>query len=263
MQFDQGVCFMGISILNHQKYYDEINFGNYELPLEISSEFLSISVGLIDGIIVYKRLSFDVAVEKKILANNPDFIIHPVEPIFPDKKIAGHLLIETTDKIELAPEISRTIFVIIPVHLGVFALEGKQSDLIDIISYYPEKYTLYGDPHHGLMCRYFKSDVFLTKPATDYIREAVLEINLINNSGSWIELNCLVFDCSRMTVHFDSDEVISKAKVKVINQIVAETDFEEIKSGKEYEKSLQVYQQKRLMLSPTSKSFIMEYGLCC
>lgn len=247
--------------MNPVTVFDELTYGHYSPPYAIENDFLAMNLHTQPNGLYYYRNFLGAIEEKEILAKNAQIIIHPVEPIFLDFKSAKHLMIEFDSRMEIEPDSINSIYLKFPVHIGVFVITGEQSDLIDIFSFVPAKFSLYGDPHIGTICRYFKSSVYHEKPQTDYVKEGILEVSITNSTDNWIEMNRIVFDCSRMTVNYTPEEVYSKANVKIFNHLIAETDFEDLPSNSSYDKSFQIYRQKRLMLSVTSTKFMMEAGL--
>lgn len=237
-----------------------ITYSNYKAPVVFASEGFELSFSYEDNIYRYKRVFGQNRTEKSIISESPELIISPVEPIFPERKIAPFLYIDFEQNIEVEPDSSYTVFCIVPVNLGIFISSGKNTELIDIISFSPEKYALYGDPAHGVVGRYAKSRIYGSKPDFDCLLGAVLELNLINSSGSWIEVSKAVFNATQMRMYYNHKDVYLKARMRVLNQMIAETDFEDV-TIEGFKRSLEIYRQKKFLISLDGGKYLMDAGV--
>ncbi len=237
-----------------------LTYSNFKAPVNFTSEGFELYFVQEDNIHRYRRLFGKSKTEKSIISDNPEIIIYPVEPIFPERKISPFLYVDFEQNIEVEPDSSYAVFCVVPVNLGIFISSGKNTELIDIISFSPEKYALYGDPAHGVVGRYAKSKIYGSKPDFDCLLGAVLELNIINSSGSWIEVSKAVFNATQMRVYYNSKDVCLKAKMRILNQMIAETDFEDV-ALEGFTRSLEIYRQKKFLISLDGGKYLMDAGV--
>jgi hypothetical protein len=122
-----------------------------------------------------------------------------------------------------------------------------------------QKFTLYGEPKNGVICKYWKSEVYETMPAPDPMHEGILELNLSSSSADWEQVTKAVFNAYGMKVFYSSHLVGMKAKMKVEDDGIAETEFQDSSPERGMRKSLEAFPARKLSMVATN--FIMEYGL--
>ena len=236
-------------------------FGLVDLPFIIENETLNLQIKFDDGKIIYYRKLHDDVVEKRICPKDKwSLLINPVEPTNIPKNIAQYLLIEFDKPIVVAPKSDCTIFLTFPVETGIFIASHKISQLIDIFSLVPQKYTLYGEPNGGIICKYWKSEVYLTElPEVSLLEKGIVMLKITNDTINWTEISKTVFYSYNMIIYFNNEKVVMKAKMKITDKEVAETRFDKEPYEKGMHRSIELYNYSKLNL--THSSFIMEYGL--
>jgi len=234
-------------------------FGYHEIPLSISHEGFSISAEPADEIVVYRRECGQEKVEKTLLVSDARLLINPVEPLNTPKEISPHLLIEFDKMLAVEPKARRKIFLTFPIEIGVFISAKREHKNIDVFGLHKQKFTLYGDPRVGVICKYWKSGVFSTAPALDPLREGVLRLTIINTTGDWVEATKAVFNAYAMKIHYNDDMVSMKATMKIIGPHIAETNFIDSPLEKNMINSLELYIARKLAV--TEPKFVMELGI--
>jgi len=212
------------------------------------SVFAPVRVERVNGKLIYEREGL-----RKILPEC-EIVVNPVEPINLPKNVTRYLEIEFPP-ILLKPNSSETIYLKFPIEIGVFAKHGDKVAVVDVFSYEKPKYTLYGSPRRGVVCRWFFSDVYYYIPEVDRLRHGVMRLD-IKNGGDWVEVGKVVLDCYAMKIYYDSF-ASCWAEMKVIGKSTAITDFLDRPIAKGMKKALELYTTRRLM----GKSFTMEWGL--
>ncbi|MGW8177954.1 MAG: DUF432 domain-containing protein, partial [bacterium] len=157
-------------------------FGLYKTPVSITREGLSISLNEEDGYALYRRVSSDGTAGKILLGLPEKIILNPVEPLNVPKRISPYLAIVFSTTVVARPRSTEAIFLKFPVEVGVFLQRRDGHDLLDIISLVRKKYTLYGTPRGGHVCRFWQSDVFVTVPETELLCEGVLKLEISNQT---------------------------------------------------------------------------------
>lgn len=234
-------------------------YGSYDVPLEIDKEGISISIKKEEEVYRYKRDYFDEKMEKVLLINKSKILIHPVEPLNKPREITSNFFMEFENTFVIEPQAIKKIYLKFPIEIGIFISGKKDIEIIDILTLVPQKFALYGDPRNGVICRYWKTEVFSSLPVVNPIQEGVMELIVRNNTHRWIELNKAVFNAYGMKIYFNDNLVSMKANIKILGEEMAETYFIQspIKTG--MKKSLELYTVRKLSVQSTR--FVMEWGI--
>ena len=235
-------------------------FGQIGIPATWSQGPLLLKTTYDEKTIRYCRKLEDETVEKKIvLKRETKFIINPVEPVNTPKPLTTHLLIELDHPVVIEPQSDCTLFLTCPVEFGVFINDRNKNRLIDVFSLEPQKYTLYGNPKDGVICRYWRSEVHLSLPAVSPYVNGVMELSIINDTPYWSEISRAVFDSYLMTLFYNDEMILMKGNMKIVDKEVAETGFENGLPGQGMEQSIELYSLSKLNIIKTV--FVMEHGL--
>ena len=200
-------------------------FGSYNIPLKIEEESLILSFDKEADMHLYKREHPYDKVEKVLLLSKGKILVNPIEPLNTPKDITSNLLIEFERSVVVGPKITQKIYITFPVEIGIFISENKNFEILDVFTLVLQKFTLYGDPRSGLICKYWKSDVYSSIPTRNPIFEGIIELNIINDTLRWVEINKAVFNAYYMKIYYSDIMVSMKAKMKIIGEEMAETDF--------------------------------------
>ncbi|WP_457550633.1 DUF432 domain-containing protein [Archaeoglobus sp.] len=232
-------------------------YGEYalgELKLENDDFYLSIERN--GEFYVYKRVCKGDTVTKMI-AGSGKIVLNPVEPVNLPKNITSLIEIEFKEKIVVGPRSRLTIYITFPIEIGVFVV-NKSLNVLDVFTLNSLKYTLYGTPGKGVICRYWLSDVYSSPPKLDSLREGIIELEISNSSDNWVEVGKIVLNVYSMKIYYNDSKVISKAVMNVTSRGVAETQF--LDGNYNLKKAVEIYVAKKLQV--LRKSFVMEWGLC-
>ncbi len=202
----------------------------------------------------YIRATNNERVEKVVVGGDK-FLINPVEPVNLPKEITRFLLIEFSKTVSIEPKSMVKLYVKFPVEIGVFVI-GKKLYILDIFTFVNPKFTLYGEPRRGIVCRYFKSDVYTNLPEVSKLREGVMELTIKNEFDEWVNVKKAVFDGYGMKIYY-SDFPSMVATMKIENKSLAETSFSDKPLSSNMKKSLELYTAKRFI---ERKKFTMEWG---
>ena len=209
--------------------------------------------------VIYSRKIESDAVEKILdVPKGGKFLIHPVEPVNVPKHITDFLEINFKKPVIVAPKGESIVFLKFPVEIGVFVTTRDKTDMIDVFALQKPKYTLYGTPKSGVVCRWYESDVYLELPKADPFEEGILKLKIKNNNDDWVEIKKAVFDSYPMRLFYNNKMVAMQAEMKIFSKYVAETSFinQPIISG--LSQALELYVTR--VLSLERKSFLMEWG---
>jgi hypothetical protein len=234
-------------------------YGSYELPLEIVREGITLSLVREGDTLLYRSACADKRVEKILLASTGKVIINPVEPLNKPKELTPYLLIEFGRTLMVEPGATRTIFVTYPIELGVFIAQGNHGDLLDILTLVKQKFTLYGDPRSGVICKYWRSEVYSMVPSVDPLQEGVVVLSMTNTTTGWVEVTQAIFNAYGMKIYYNDELVSMRATMKIMSGTLAETDFIDAPLQEGMKKSLELYTARKL--PGVGTKFVMEVGI--
>ena len=234
-------------------------FGQYDIPLELQQEGISLSVIEQGDNVLYTRECLGEKAKKMLLASDASILINPVEPVNKPKTLSPYMLIAFETKLTVEPKGEKKIFLTFPTEIGAYIGVKEDYENIDIFSLAPQKYTLYGDSSNGVICKYWKSEVYASPPEVDMYQKGILEVGITNTTAEWKDISKAVFNAYGMKIYYNTDRVAMKAHMKIKSGHMAETDFEDAPLEPGMKNSLELYTAKKLSIS--SPKFVMEYGL--
>jgi len=233
-------------------------FGKYDLSLHLEEEGIKIEVEGKGKKRIYRRICNGEEVEKHIYAKEGNIVICPVEPVnLPKEGTAEHLLVKLIKPIIIEPDVESTFYVTFPVEIGVFLVDKRDVERIDIFTLTKPKYALYGPPESGVICRWWESDVYGEVPEIKRLFEGVLRVDAKNSYREWVEISKIVFRALDMKV-FYNDHAYMHARLNILKKTVGETSFNERKP-KNMQPSIDIYEAKGI--KKLEKKFVAEWGL--
>ena len=231
-------------------------FGTYGLSTTLKGDGIEIIVEGEGKKKRYFRRAGKDEIEKVIFADGGNLVVCPVEPVnLPQDGVAEHLLIELNKPLIIEPGVKNTIFVKFPIEIGVFLVDKRDVELIDIFTRIKPKYTLYGPPESGIICKWWKSDIFDDKPSVKKLYEGILKVDISNKYYEWVELTKMVFDAYSMKVFYNHSAYIH-AHLIIVNKTIGETTFI-TRRPKDMQGSLDIYISRGV--KKLEKKFIMEW----
>ncbi len=233
-------------------------YGAYSFPTSIETENISISVEKEENKFLYRREFQGETVEKILAANSGQLIINPVEPLNKPVEVTSFMQIELAKTLVVEPKSSKKIYLKFPIEIGVFASSKRDVEVLDILTMVRQKYTLYGEPSNGVICRLWKSDIYSKMPETDRLREGVIELTITNEVGEWVEINKAVFNAVGMKIYYN-DIVSMRASMELGSKTVAETDFMDSPLVSGMKKSIELYTARKVPI--VGKKMVMGWGL--
>ena len=231
-------------------------FGTYGLSTTLKEDDIEIIVEGEGKKKRYFRRAGKDEIEKIIFADGGNLVVCPVEPVnLPQDGVAEHLLIELNKPLIIEPGVKNTIFVKFPIEIGVFLVDKRDVELIDIFTRIKPKYTLYGPPESGIICKWWKSDIFDDKPSVKKLYEGILKVDISNKYYEWVELTKMVFDAYSMKIFYNHSAYIH-AHLIIVNKTIGETTFI-TRRPKDMQGSLDIYISRGV--KKLEKKFIMEW----
>ncbi len=223
-------------------------YGVYDLQnFHLKIRDLELGIFEENGFRIYRRGDL----KKVVVAESGRVVVNPVEPVNLPKNITRFLLIEFDKPMVVEPKSSGKISLTFPIEIAVILAGKKSFEVLDVFSFVEPKYTLYGDPKNGVVCRYWRSEIF--EEEEDFVKGS-LEVEISNSSSEWVEVGKLVFDVYGMKIYY-GESVVAFAEVRILSEKVAETEFVDRRIGK---KSLELYTARKIPM--VGKKFVMEWG---
>jgi hypothetical protein len=234
-------------------------YGSYNLPVGINTEDLSVETVTEADRVIYRRDCLGSKSEKILLGSEGNMQFHPCEPLNLPDAVTPFLLIKMDKTLTVAPNSSNAVFVTFPVEIAAYMVGRKSVHLVDVLSRAKHKFTLYGEPNNGVICKRWASEVLSSVPETDPLVEGVIRLRIRNETSGWLEVNKVVFNAYGMKIYYSNARVVMKATMTLRGESVAETEFEDSAFEEGMEKALELYKVKKI--SVASGKFLMEMGI--
>ncbi|WP_342304697.1 DUF432 domain-containing protein [Methanolobus sp. ZRKC5] len=236
-------------------------FDTYHPPFTVEVEDTVITVEKQGNNLIYRRMfEGEEETELVLLNNDGDILINPIEPVNLPNKLTSSLLIDFKRPALIRPGDRKKIYLTFPVEIGVFVSDKAGNyEVIDIFTFSRVKFTLYGSHNAGLICRHWESDVFTKMPETNVLHEGYIELEIINDSNHLMEVTKAVFNAYGMKIYYGKKRIVMNASMRIINKLLAETDFSTNPTTSRFKRSMELYTSRKLMISGTKG--IMEFGL--
>ncbi|MEM2508918.1 MAG: DUF432 domain-containing protein [Candidatus Thermoplasmatota archaeon] len=237
-------------------------FGVYGLNFNIEEEDIKIELAGKEKEKNYFRKVGNDAIEKKIYADKGEIIISPVPPVNLPVNVSNHLMIELDKSIFIEPGVEQKVFIKFPVEIGVFISDEKDIEPVDIFTKTKLKYTLYGRPEDGSVCRWWKSEVYEKIPSVDKLYEGIIELKIKNSYNEWTEINKIVFNTLSMKI-FYKEHAYCSANLEIVKKSIGKTYFNEKVEEMDEAVDLYLAKSRRLGISfvkEIEREFFMERG---
>jgi len=233
-------------------------YGTFQVPFVLNCGDTTLEVVKGDGVFHYVRQSPEERFSLDILGV-PEILIQPTEPLQTPKPVATALMLAFEKELMLPPKAEETLFLTFPVEIGVFTQSRNTTELIDVFSLVPSKFTLYGKPAGGHICKHWRTPSFKQAPDPEPFRTGVVRLQLKNTSDKWINIDQIVIDAYDMKIFFQGDFCSIAARMKILGQRVAQIECESTPLKKGMTKSIEIFEKGKMNV--ISRKFLMEEGL--
>jgi hypothetical protein len=241
-------------------FMEIIMYGIHESPFNLDIDNVSIAVEKQNSSLLYRRSGVQGNSEKLLLQDSCRFLLNPIEPVNMPKRLTHFLLVNFQKTVILEPGATRKVYITFPIEIGVFISQGKEEfEIIDIFSFARFKYTLYGVPSNGIICKYWESDLYHSPPDTNPLYTGYIDLKIVNDSDHMIEINKCMFNAYGMKIYYEENKVVMKAVMRIPSRKLAETEFINCPGKGKFKKAMELYVSSKLRVTGTK--CIMEYGL--
>ncbi len=234
-------------------------YGQYNLPLKIEKNNISIEIKEDNKLTKYNRDVLGEKIEKKLFFQDAQIILNPVEPLNKSNQISSYLQVEFENEIFIEPKSTKSIYITFPIEIGILAYSNNIFESLDILSLIRPKYTLYGTPKEGYICRYWKSNIYADIPKTNNLEKGVIKLKITNNINKWTSIHHVIFRATDMKIYYNDEIVSMKAFMDITQKNIAETGFFDKSIAKNMKKSVELYSIRKIPI--IGKKMIMEWGL--
>lgn len=198
-----------------------IKYGEYPIEdrfncmLDDDKEFTIYRLG--SNRYVYERYEEDELKLKKIIASDDilNIGIFPISPQNVPNRYANHMMLVLSSPIVIGAKSSIECYTLMPIEIGIVI----NSTIIDAYSLGYTKYTLYGIPERGIICRYYQSEVYTDIPKAEPLRTAIVRCLIKNYDNDTKTISKIVYPIegadlyyNNTDAYFDMLEVILETK---------------------------------------------------
>ncbi len=233
-------------------------YGKYKIPFEYSDDIITLSITEDGDFFRYVRQIKDKKKEEKTLltTESATVAINPIEPVNLPKQITQYLEVEFTP-ILIEPEGIKAIYLFFPIEIGVIVFGNKKMEAVDIFSFGPQKYSLYGPSAGGVITRYYSSNIYSSPPESNRYYTGILRLEIENKTTEWANISRTVLDGYSMKIYY-GPHVAMFARMKILSPTNAETEFIRNPSASDFQKAIEVYHIRSI--SSIKSIFSMEWG---
>ncbi len=235
-------------------------YGKRDIPFRYEDDTVFLEASEDKGFLKYRRLtSLGETFEKTIVtSSDARLVVNPIEPVNLPKKVTNYLEIEFPTLV-IAPNDQRTIHLTFPIEIGVIVFGNKDMKPVDIFSYCPQKYSLYGPAGGGVITKWHRSEIYSDLPETDRLCEGILNLRIQNKTSEWQNVSRVILDGYAMKIYFSDKAVRMFARMKLTTSTIAETEFQSVTSHNDVlQKSIELYHT--LNIPKLSRVYTMEWG---
>jgi len=155
-----------------------------------------------EGFTIYRREGgFPEGVVEKIVKDSGSLIVYPVHST--QYEVSSFLLFRLKRPLVVAPRSSFAIYIKVPVSVGIYVNEENAGRFIDFFDSSQFKYALYGSSARGVICRFYRTDVYPNAPSRQDIWEATTKILIENSSDEFVEVRNMVYPLLNADVYID------------------------------------------------------------
>lgn len=234
-------------------------FGTYEVGKSVTVAHYTLHMYEDSGVFKYERTDGSKIVSSTVISAASSFCIHPLEPVTQPKEISHHLLIQLIDPLHMAPKSQVTCYVTFPIEIGIYISSKDEKEQIDSFTLTRPKYTLYGTPEHGEVCKLWSSPLHHSIPEVDPAYEGIMMVEITNGSGNWTRITKMVFDAYGMKIFF-GDFACMNATMEIINNGTARTTFLEKPLQEPMKKAVEYFTLRKILMVEKG-GYLMEWGI--
>jgi hypothetical protein len=166
----------------------------------------------------------------------------------------NHILIKFKTEIIVPQNGHVIIYATIPIDIGIFSYQKHDEMLIDNISLSKIKFTLYGRPEKGIICRYKETEINEERLIKKY-EEALVKIVIKNNLENSTMVNKIVIPMDDILIDYENDDCFIPGNIELeLNSLFGKN------IAIVYLQSTRIKGKKYFNINYNKPKFTMEWG---
>jgi len=241
-------------------------FGSRNPPFDITMGQHVLGMTSDGDTLRYERTWEGGSVSRELVGSIDEVVINPIEPVTLPKPVTNYLMVVLPTPAVIAPKGNTTLLTTFPVDIGVQVRSGSHWRLIDSFSLLAPRYTLYGDPANGVVCRHWKGtdisggdDDTVESEEDFHLKEGTLILEVANTSGKFVQLERVVLSSHGMHIYHDGRNATMQALCRIQKGANAQTSCIDDPPGSDMERAIDVYHSS--VMNKDLEVFVMEWGL--
>lgn len=202
------------------------SYGIYTIDdyLELSFPNVTIKIKKIgDAIFSYNRIDSEENLVEKIIPAPSSVLkmeISPIRPLNHPARRTDYLYLDLESPIYLSSGASAVVLVNCPIEIGIFLINGENSDSLDWFTCNPlnSRFCLYGSPESGTLCKYAHSDIVESLDASIPFINGIMKIDLKNTLSRGLTVTKLVFPISDYSIYYKNSKAIFDSLTSVLKK---------------------------------------------
>lgn len=233
-------------------------FGIFEFPCRWQDDGATVETQARGTAMSYRRQANEE--ELRLLCSAQHKLrIEPLEPLFLPQELTRNLLVEFEEKVLILPDDRVRLDLTFPLEIGVLIPRKGSWRLLDAWSFAPQKFTLYGDPASGVLCKYWKSRWVESADDLRLRTEGWLRLTVRNTSSHPAEVGRVVCSGHQLQIYHDGRRACCSLAMKITARNVAEVEGDTKIPIPEAKKAFDLFSERKLL--GVSQGFVMERNL--
>ncbi|MCE4607233.1 MAG: DUF432 domain-containing protein [Desulfurococcales archaeon] len=209
----------------------------------------------------YERLTDNNEVAfSAVLPGDSVLLAEPSLPIFlPFQYESEALMIRLKEPVYVTPNYTAIFYLEAPFDIVVYDEDGE---IIDIFTMENPKYSLYGDPNNGVVCRYGKSSVHVSEEDVPLTR-GVLPVKVRNSFNTTLKVTLIVIPYRLLKTYYSQNGrvyySVAKVELEDKNRAVVYASKEAPRKGLRQSK-IDPFKRKGIFIPTEVGRFELEWG---
>ncbi|MFB5599753.1 MAG: DUF432 domain-containing protein [Nitrososphaeraceae archaeon] len=166
----------------------------------------------------------------------------------------NYILIKFKTEVIVPKNANIIIYATIPIDIGIFSYQKHDETLIDNICLNKIKFTLYGKPEKGIICRYKEAEINEERLTKKY-EEALVKIIIKNNLENSTIVNKIVIPVDDIMIDYENDDCFIPGNIEFeLNSLFGKN------IATVHLRSTRVKGRKYLNMNYNIPKFTMEWG---
>ncbi len=189
----------------------------------------------------YSRHNGDMLASESIIVTDNDETqvgIFPIMPIKMPKEVAKNVYIKFKAPVIVDQRSISVIYSKIPIEIGIYRQFEDEELLIDAFSLGQPRYSLYGSPEQGVICRYFEAEAEVEDSSLEIKKyeEAKVRIRVTNDIDNVTKISKVIIPVEGVVLEHQNDEVWLPGSIEMKLDTAFGKDIVQVKLSDTYAK---------------------------